>query len=119
MSFRAACGFLVLCASALCFAAAPPARPSKPYDGPSCTRPVDDYFVKEVWPKVGSVLCLNCHKKGGDAEDSKLILRDPRKLQGHARDEALTHNREAFARLAGVKEKGGSRLLLKASGGLD
>jgi len=28
----------------------------------------DDYFVKEVWPKVGATLCVQCHKKGGEAE---------------------------------------------------
>ena len=40
-------------------------------------------------------------------------------MQGHARDEAMRHNRDAFARLAAVKEKDQSRLLLKVVGGLD
>ena len=48
-----------------------------------------------------------------------MILQDPRKLQGHARDEAMRHNRDAFARLARVKEGDQSRLLVKATGGLD
>ena len=77
----------------------------KPYTGPACNRNVDDYFAKEVWAKVGAVLCVQCHKKGGDAEESKLILQDPRKVQGHAQDEAMRHNRDAFARLARVEDK--------------
>jgi len=90
----------------------------KPYDGPACNRGLDDYFVREVWPKVGSVLCIQCHKAGGEAEKSKLILKDPRKALGHAQDEALRHNRDAFTRLALVKKGDQSRLLLKAVGGL-
>src|SRR5271170_3454948 len=83
---------------------------NKPYTGPACTRNVDDYFVKEVWPKVGAALCLQCHKKGGDAEESKLILQDPKNLQGHAQEEALRQNQGAFARLASLKHKDQSRL---------
>ncbi len=91
---------------------------AKPYNGPACNRNLDDYFVKEVWPKVGAVLCVQCHIKGGDAEASKLILHDPKKVQGHAQEEAIRHNRDAFARLAGVKHKDQSRLLVKVTGGL-
>ena len=58
----------------------------KKIDAPPCGRNVDDYFAKEVWAKVGNVLCVNCHKTGGDAEKSKFVLLDPRKLQGHAQD---------------------------------
>ena len=90
----------------------------KPYSAPPINRNLDDYFVKEVWPKVGAALCLQCHKQGGDAEESKLILQDPRKVQGHAQEEALRHNRDAFSRLAAMKHKDQSRLLVKASGGL-
>jgi len=91
---------------------------NKPYTGPACNRNLDDYFTKEVWPKVGAVLCVQCHIKGGDAEESKLILQDPRKVQGHAQEEAMRHNRDALARLAGVKHKDQSRLLVKVTGGL-
>src|SRR5262249_28754449 len=92
----------------------------KPYNGPACSRQLDDYFVKEVWTKVGAAVCLQCHKKGGDAEESRLILQDPRKVQGqHAQDEVLRHNRAAFARLAAMKDKDQSRLLVKVTGGLD
>src|SRR6266540_4638351 len=91
---------------------------TKPYPAPARNRNLDDYFVKEVWPKVGAALCLQCHKKGGDAEDSKLILLDPKKAQGHAQEEALRQNRDAFASLASVKHKDQSRLLVKVTGGL-
>src|SRR5262245_58462581 len=77
---------------------------NKPYDGPACSRPADDYFTTEVWGKVAGAMCVQCHKVGGDAEDSRLILKDLRKLQGPSRDEGLRHNREAFARLARVKD---------------
>jgi cytochrome c553 len=74
----------------------------------------DDYFADEVWTKVGARTCLECHKVGGDADDSKFILQDP------ARDPAtaMQHNREAFARMAALKKGDKSRILLKATGGL-
>ena len=72
------------------------AQDSKPYAGPACTRQTDDYFAREVWPKVGAHLCLQCHKKGGDAEASRLILQDPRKVQGHAQDEVMQHRTTLF-----------------------
>jgi hypothetical protein len=106
------CAVLVLSASAH-------GEETKPYNGPACTRSVDDYFAKEVWAKVGAGLCVQCHKQGGDAEDSKLILKDPRKVQGHAKEEALRQNRDAFSRLARMKEGERSRLLVKVAGGLD
>jgi hypothetical protein len=80
---------------------------------------VDNYFEDEVWAKVGVQKCLTCHRKGGDAEDSKFILIDPRKRQGADRDEAMRNNRAAFARMAAVKEKDKSRMLLKVVGELD
>jgi hypothetical protein len=80
---------------------------------------VDPYFKDEVWAKVGQRYCLTCHKKGGDAEDTRFVLVDPRKLDAAAKDEAMRHNREAFARMAALKEKDQSRLLVKVVGGLD
>ena len=112
--------FLVLgFCSLLAFSAGAPGQDKKPYDGPACSRPVDDFFTKEVWAKVGAVRCLQCHKQGGDAEESKLILQDPSKAQGHAQDKALQHNRDALARLARVKAGDQSRLLVKVTGGLN
>src|SRR5438067_6607579 len=66
-----------------------------------CAAPVDDFFKDEVWAKVAVHTCLTCHKVGGDAEDSKFILEDPRRAQGAAQqDEAMRQNRDAFARMA-------------------
>src|SRR5262245_1330716 len=109
---------VALC-SLMAFSAGARGEDKKPYNGPACIRNVDDYFAKEVWAKVGASLCVQCHKQGGDAEESKFLLRDPRKVQGHAKEEALRHNWDAFSRLARVKERDQSRILVKASGGLD
>jgi hypothetical protein len=117
MSFEVRWAVLVLCFLLACSAAAR-GEDKAPYNGPASARTPDDYFAREVWPKVGSVLCLSCHKEGGDAEKSKLVLQDPRRAQGqHAQDEALQDNREAFARLARVKHEDQSRLLVKVTGG--
>jgi len=62
--------------------------------------------------------CLECHRVGGDAEESKFILRDPTRDRDPARHESLQHNREAFARMAASRKAGESRLLLKARGQL-
>src|SRR5437016_13892060 len=90
----------------------------KPYTGAGCAAVVDDYFKNEVWGKVGATSCLTCHKAGGDAENSKFILLDPSRAQGQARDEALRHNRAAFARVAQLKDKDQPRILQKVVGGL-
>src|SRR5215831_9886868 len=81
-----------------------------------CAAVMDNYFENEVWAKVGFQKCLTCHRKGGDAENSKFVLIDPRKREGAAREEAMRHNRAAFARMAAVKEKNQSRMLLKVVG---
>lgn len=87
----------------------------KPYSGSGCSV-VDDYFANEVWVKVAAESCLKCHKAGGDAEYSKLVLLDPARLTGAKRTEALRANRAAFAAMAQVKEGNSVRLLLKATG---
>jgi hypothetical protein len=78
----------------------------------------DNYFANEVWPKVASSHCLECHKAGGDAEDSKFILRDPSREADPSRAGVLEHNRAAFTRMAAARKQGRSPLLLKATGGL-
>src|SRR5438477_492422 len=55
---------------------------------------------------------------GGDAEDTDFVLLDPERAQGHARDEALRHDRDRFAAMARVKRGDQSRLLLKVVGKL-
>jgi hypothetical protein len=90
----------------------------KPYSGAGCAALLDDFFVDEVWAKVGAQSCLKCHKTGGDAEDSKFILRDPKRSQDQAQVEAMRHNLGAFTEMARLKEGEQSRLALKALGKL-
>ncbi len=85
------------------------------YAGAGCAAE-DVFFAGEVWPKVGEASCLKCHKAGGDAEESKFILRDPKRETEQGA--VVRHNREAFAAMARIKEEGGARLLLKAEGKL-
>ncbi len=80
---------------------------------------IDEFFVNEVWGKVGAQSCLKCHKPDGDAGDSKFILKDPERSTGAAKIEALRHNRSAFAQMARLKDGDQSRLLLKVVGKLD
>jgi Protein of unknown function (DUF1592) len=82
--------------------------------GPACGAE-DNFFHDQVWTKVGARSCLKCHKSGGDAEDSDFVLKDPSRESGGA----MEHNRTAFTRMATLREKDQSRLLLKAAGGLD
>ena len=84
-----------------------------------CAGAADNDFEDELWAKVGIPKCLTCHRQGGDADESKFVLADPRKSNTSARNGAMRHNRDAFARMARVKEKGQSRLLLKVAGELD
>src|SRR5438105_506647 len=101
MSFETRSVVLVL-GALIGFSSGACGQDNKPSTGPASNPNLDDFFVKEVWTKVGAALCVQCHIKGGDAEESKLILQDPKKVQGHAQEEALRHNRDAFIRLAGV-----------------
>jgi hypothetical protein len=84
-----------------------------------CAPAVDRFFAGEVWAKVGAQKCLTCHKAGGDAEESQFVLRDPERSQGSGKADALRHNREAFVKIAKLKEGEEYKLLAKASGGLD
>jgi hypothetical protein len=86
------------------------------YSGSACVAP-DNYFLDQVWTKVAAHDCLKCHKIGGDAEDTKLVLEDPAREREPG--EALRHNRSAFETVAKLRENDESRLLLKATGGLD
>lgn len=86
------------------------------YTGAGCSAPVDDFFVNELWAKVGSQTCIECHKAGGDAEDSKLVLVDLARIPTGERDAALRQNRNQFQQIARVKADDGYRLVLKATG---
>ncbi|MCA9065053.1 MAG: hypothetical protein KDA96_18420, partial [Planctomycetaceae bacterium] len=85
----------------------------------SCAAPVDAWFVSEVWEKVGATDCLRCHRKGGDAAESRFLLQDPGLLQGGVRDNALRQNQAAFRRMAEQRMDGGALLLRKATGELE
>ncbi len=80
---------------------------------------VDNDFVDEVWTKVGERTCLKCHNVDGDASDSRFLLRDPSLRQVAARKKTHAGNRDAFARMAELREDNQSRLLMKARGMLD
>src|ERR1700722_13590203 len=98
MSFNARTfSFVVVAASVVAVGAGGDEK--KEYSGP-CTAPVDDYFVNEVWAKVGAQTCLKCHTPDGEALNSKFILKDPARSVGREKEEALRHNREAFSRMA-------------------
>ena len=79
------------------------------YNGAACTATVDAFFASEVWAKVGAQVCLECHKAGGDAEESDFILTDPQRSGGSGREQALLHNREAFAQMAKLKAESTGR----------
>lgn len=84
-----------------------------------CDAAADAWFVAEVWPKVAALECVKCHKQGGDAEETRLVLREPG-LGGKAeRQQLLKQNRDAFARLARKQEDGEPLLLRKVVGQLD
>jgi len=84
-----------------------------------CAAFADEAGFQELWTKVGRT-CLKCHKAGGDAEDSKFLLVDPRRATEPAA--ALANNRTALIRMARIREPAPdqpSRLLLKVVGELD
>ncbi len=83
-----------------------------------CAAAADAFFNDEVWVKVGAQSCLKCHKAGGDAEDSKFVLKDPTKSLGAEQLAAMGYNRDQFAAMGRTKEGDESRLLLKAVGKL-
>lgn len=72
------------------------------------------YFEAEVWAKVGERTCLKCHNPAGEAGESDFVLARP------ANDPAwCQRTHDVFAKMATTLEDSQSRLLLKASGGLD
>ncbi len=84
-----------------------------------CDAPVDVFFAEEVWAKVGAQKCIQCHKPGGDAEESQFVLRDITRGQDSEQDNLMRHNRDMFARMARLIVNDRSRLLRKVVGELD
>src|SRR5687767_290062 len=106
---------LLLLSSLPCVQGAEAAKAT--HTGPACGV-ADNFFVDQVWTKVGAQFCIECHKTGGDAEESKFVLRDLSRDPAPESGAALWHNQEAFARMAALRKGDQSRLLLKATGGL-
>jgi len=118
-------GLFLFCAPLFLFADAAPEEPAVcpatlpepaafPFPVPAPGGEPEAFFADEVWAKVGERTCLNCHSAGGDAHESKFILRD-----ASLQPDLLKHNRQAFERMATLKKDGKSRLLVKVSGGLE
>lgn len=108
----------VLLLTALC------STPANAGDETPCPVPerlaaADSWFADEVWARVGSLECIKCHKQGGDAEETRLVLREPGLAQGQALKKLMQFNRDAFVRVARLKTDGRPILLAKVTGGLD
>jgi hypothetical protein len=113
-------GLPFACLATLLIAAAPAWAEEVPLSRDRlCAPAVDRFFADEVWAKVGAQKCLTCHKAGGDAEESQIVLRDPDRSQGSGKADVLRHNREAFVTMAKLKEGDNYKMLVKATGGLD
>lgn len=94
------------------------AIPGQPTNPAQVESSMDAFFQKEVWVKVGEPTCLQCHKSGGDAEESKFLLRDLQRSQDQTGD--MKRNFESFSRMAKQEvEVHQSRLLLKVVGKLN
>ena len=74
------------------------------------------FFANELWLKVGRAECVKCHKRGGDAEDTRFVLQDLSRLVKAEHATAMQANRDAFVRMAFEQDGDQSLLLLKASG---
>jgi len=86
-------------------------------DSPGC---FGTSSFRDSWIKVGERICLKCHVSGGDATDSKFRLRDVFRVAAAERAATVTQNCDAFTRMALAREADGrSRLIVKATGGLD
>ncbi len=83
------------------------------------SRAFENYFLDEVWAKVGQRSCLNCHHAQGDASDSKFILQDPARAPLGETQQVRRHNLEMFERVALQARRDQSKMLLKALGKLD
>lgn len=96
----------------------PPATPATD-SASACPATVDTWFADELWAKVGALECLKCHKRGGDAEETRFVLKDLSRAGEGERGEFLRHNCAVFSRLAREQSEGGPLLLVKVAGGLE
>ena len=85
----------------------------------SSETPISRWFQNEVWGKVAAVKCIKCHRRGADAEDSRLILQTTGLANQSERAKIHAANFLAFCRMAKLQANGKSLLLQKAVGKLD
>lgn len=95
------------------------AERTEPCPGSRRASPAGARFNDEIWTRIGATECLKCHKPGGDAEETRFVLKDLTRLQEADRAAALRNNRDAFVRMARMKECEESLILLKVTGKLD
>jgi hypothetical protein len=77
-------------------------------------------FENDVWAKVGERTCLRCHHSKGEASASEFVLRLPDPLsRSEANSDWLKFNHTLFERIAKQREGDHSRMLLKATGGME
>ncbi|MGL6073297.1 MAG: hypothetical protein ACRC8S_03940 [Fimbriiglobus sp.] len=76
-------------------------------------------IAEELWTKVLSSKCLVCHRTGGDAEASRFLLTDLKKVDANQQPATLQKNWQAFRTIAATKEKDRSRVLQKVVGELN
>ncbi|MCA9212079.1 MAG: hypothetical protein KDB27_03365 [Planctomycetales bacterium] len=79
----------------------------------------DAWFSSEIWAKVATQECVKCHKQGGNAEDSRLVLTEPGLATGEELSRVMTLNHDAFASIAKLASDDRSLLLAKVIGDLD
>lgn len=94
-----------------------PATPAKA-EKSLAKKSLEKLFEEDVWAKVAERTCLKCHQTGGDAAASDLLL-SPLSNNFEKAQSDLANNYEALAEIARSQKGDPSRILLKATGGLD
>jgi hypothetical protein len=92
---------------------------TNPCPGVEKTNASEAWFAAELWSKVASIECLKCHKSGGEAEETRLVLHDPK---GRPQDQFQSLMRQNFltlTKLAHESTDGQTLLLAKVTGDLD
>lgn len=75
--------------------------------------PTERFFAQSVWQAFMAERCMSCHRVGGLAGDSALVLAPP------SQTDYLRINLETLERIAEMEVRGTSVLLLKPVGELD
>ena len=75
--------------------------------------------ASDVWVRVLQLKCLRCHREGGDAADSRLLLRDPNLAVPSDLVAVMRHNLEVLRAATQLQSDGRTLLLAKPLGDLD